>query len=132
VWIGESHPNGLNDERTEEKGRRGVCQENQMENHRTQVVSLPPPSPLNRTLFIAMTLQLPMNLKAADRMSSSRTGARNGILCGTWLRRPLRRKELWDGFVNVGKNLQRIQESCCISDLFLSRAPASAVPHDQL
>jgi len=63
--------------------------DHQMESHRTQVVSPPPPTPPNRTLFIAMTLQLPISLKTAERTSSSRIGIRNGILCGIRLRRPL-------------------------------------------
>jgi len=52
-----------------------------------------------------------------------RPGARNRISCGIRQRRPFRRRKLWDGSVNVGKGLRRIQESCYISDLlFESRA----------
>jgi len=42
-----------------------------MKNHCTQVVSPPPSSLSNQTLFIAMTLQLPMSLKIAERTISS-------------------------------------------------------------
>jgi len=51
-----------------------------MESHRIQVESPPPPSQSN--FIIAMTLQLPMSLKATERTSPRgiwRTGARNGI-----------------------------------------------------
>jgi len=47
--------------------KRMAC--HRMDGYCTQVVSPPPTFPSNRTLFIAITLQLPMSLKVAERTS---------------------------------------------------------------
>jgi len=98
-----------------------------MESHCTQVVL--PPSP-NRTLFIAMTFQSPMSLKATKRTISSRDLEN----------RSPKRNFVWDPIAEAAQKkriMRRIrkrqekpaenhQESCHISDYYLSRAPRAA------
>jgi len=120
------------DERTEEDDCQEAWQDRRLNDCYPQVVSPPPRSSPNRTLFIAMNLQLPMSPKAAE---TSPRESPNRISCRIRQRRPLRRRKLRDGSVNVGKGLRRIQESCYICYInaivwVAHHGPPSAVPRD--
>jgi len=118
---------GARQRKKEEGDHREIYRNGLLIDHDTQVVSSLPSSPPNRIVFIALNLQLPLSLEAAERTSPREAENLKSTSVQDSTVETAQRKEALRRIRKRRKRLaEKLKEAATLATCHLSRAPRAA------